>query len=59
MVASQKKKMPERETNRIRKRKTSLQYKCQAVSREPGLRKLHWTGTLVVVRFCGCLYVNL
>ena len=46
------KRMPETETNRIQKRKTRLQYKCQAVSLEPGLRKLHWTGTLVVVRFC-------
>ena len=59
MVASWKKKMPERKTKRIRNRKTRLQYKCQAVSREPGLRKLHWTGTLVVVRFCCCLYVHL
>ena len=51
--------MPERETKRIRKRKTRLQYKCQAVSREPKLEKLHWTGTLVVVRFRCCLYVHL
>ena len=27
----------ERETKRIRKKRTRLQYKCQAVSREPGL----------------------
>ena len=47
--------MPERATKRIRKRKTRLQYKCQAVSREPGLRKLHLTGTLLVVRLCCCL----
>ena len=25
----------------------------------PGLRKLHWTGTLVVLHFCCCLYVHL
>ena len=59
VVASKKKKMPERETKRIRKRKTRLQYKCQAVSSEPGLRKLHWIGTLLVVRFRCCLYVHL
>ena len=36
-------------------KKARLQYRCQAMTREPGLRKLHWTGTLVVVRFCCCL----
>ena len=39
----------------MRKRNTRLHYKCQAVSGEPRLRDVHWTGTLVVVRFCCCL----